>query len=367
MNSFDFAEPSLRREALRRSAFKLLGYVESAFQKLGENRSHHMRVPVGHGAPSLAGFTIEHDVSVDYAQRVASVRNDGVRNLLITQAYHDLSREMARVLGVFHMNWCTIACWASKRAGKTIRGEDLAGQRAIVGVLERVPVARRLADIASEITSTIAVGNREVFEEVAPAFASFLETFRHDRAPDAVKLEAWSERFAKGAPEAGGQDPLRRAFELYHRARFETDLDRQAELVHAANIYVALQEQTRLQARIAAGMPGGSSYLITKVMLTLDVGATVSHRLGYDLPVDAPFGRYLETIEDEELAELIARFDPDPSSTRGTGAHRWDRLEDRMHFIVDLFRLHASDAQLFAAPFTVSEWAGLSRRIAREA
>ena len=339
------------------------------FRKLGANRSHRMRVPVGHGATRLHGFKVEHDVTVDYCHRVAAVRNDRVRNLLITQAYHDISREMARVIGLFHMNWCTIACWASKRAGQTIRGEDVAGQRALVGVLERVPIrAPPSLDVATEITSTaIAVGIRVVFEEVARAFASFLETFGHDNAPDAAKLEAWAERFVVGAPETGGQDPLRRAFELYARARFETDMNKKAEHLHAANIYVALQEQTRLQSRIAAGMPGGSSYLITKIMLTLNVGATVSHRLGYDLPTDAPFGRYLDTIEDRELTELIARFDPEPDSTRGSGAHRWDRLEDRMHFIVDLFRLHASDAQLFAAPFTVSEWAGLSRRLAREA
>jgi hypothetical protein len=342
----------------------LVGHVESVFLRLGRNRSDRLRVPVGHGAAHLHGFVVQHDVTEEYVARVIDVRDHAVRNLLITQAYHDLSREMARVVGLFHMNWCTIACWASKRAGKTIRGEDLQGQRAIMAMLARIPVARRLADVAADIAETIALGNREVFAEVAPPFASYLASFdRRSGGAHAPVLDGWASRFAPGGPESGGQDLLRRAFELYHAACGENDLNMKAEYLHAANIYVALQEQTRLQARIAAGMPGPAAFFITKAMLTLDVGSTVSHRLGFDLPTDAPFGRYLDTIEHPELAELIARFDPDPESTGGTGARRWDRLADRMHFIVDLFRVHASDAQLFAAPFSIGEWTDLARRL----
>src|SRR5262249_34570114 len=165
--------PSSLRLSLR-GLTPLRQRAESMLLRLAENRKSNIRVPVGHGAAHLHGFRIEHDVSEDYVARVIAVHEHAVRNLLITQAYHDLSREMARVVGLFHMNWCTIACWASKRAGKTIRGEDLHGQRTITSLLSRVPLARRLAKVSADIQEAIALGNREVFSEVAPAFASFV-------------------------------------------------------------------------------------------------------------------------------------------------------------------------------------------------
>src|SRR3954469_16635953 len=47
------------------------------------------------------------------------------RNLLITQSYHDLSTELARVLGPENVNWCTFATWASRTAGRFVREEEV--------------------------------------------------------------------------------------------------------------------------------------------------------------------------------------------------------------------------------------------------
>ncbi len=44
-----------------------------------------------------------------------------VRNLQITQCYHELSAVLAgRIAG--EANWCAFATWASRQAGQTIRG-----------------------------------------------------------------------------------------------------------------------------------------------------------------------------------------------------------------------------------------------------
>ena len=48
-----------------------------------------------------------------------------LRNLRITQAYHELSAGLAAWAGEA-ANWCTFATWASRQAGQTIRREDLA-------------------------------------------------------------------------------------------------------------------------------------------------------------------------------------------------------------------------------------------------
>ena len=55
--------------------------------------------------------------------RIAALTDPVLRNLLITQSYHELSRVLADRLG--GANWCTFATWASKQAGQTIRKEDL--------------------------------------------------------------------------------------------------------------------------------------------------------------------------------------------------------------------------------------------------
>ena len=46
-----------------------------------------------------------------------------VRNLLITQRYHDLSRCLRETIGGDDANWSTFATWASKTAGDSIRGD----------------------------------------------------------------------------------------------------------------------------------------------------------------------------------------------------------------------------------------------------
>jgi hypothetical protein len=62
----------------------------------------------------------------DQANRIVALESQPVlRNLLITQCYHDLSCEIARVLGATNANWCTYATWASKTAGRFIRNDEV--------------------------------------------------------------------------------------------------------------------------------------------------------------------------------------------------------------------------------------------------
>src|ERR687890_2640130 len=62
--------------------------------------------------------------SVEEVRRIAAIANPVVRNLEITQCYARLSAAMEQRTGRC-ANWCTFATWASRQAGRTIRGEDI--------------------------------------------------------------------------------------------------------------------------------------------------------------------------------------------------------------------------------------------------
>src|SRR6476660_5043129 len=81
--------------------------------------------------------------------RISSILDPVIRNLQITQCYHELSAAMAERTGL-NANWCTFATWASKQAGQTIRKEDL--ERMFASALGSGPataeVVRRVASAA---------------------------------------------------------------------------------------------------------------------------------------------------------------------------------------------------------------------------
>ena len=63
--------------------------------------------------------------SVADVERISALADPILRNLQITQCYHELSAAMAARTGT-NANWLTFATWASKQVGQTIRKEDLA-------------------------------------------------------------------------------------------------------------------------------------------------------------------------------------------------------------------------------------------------
>jgi hypothetical protein len=56
-------------------------------------------------------------------RRIAAIADPVLRNLEITYCYFRLSDAFTQRTGQC-ANWCTFAVWASKQAGRTIRGED---------------------------------------------------------------------------------------------------------------------------------------------------------------------------------------------------------------------------------------------------
>jgi hypothetical protein len=230
--------------------------------------------------------------------RIAAMDNPVLRNLEVTECYADLSTAMrARTGGA--ADWCTFATWASRQAGRTIRGEDLLdildrrlGSRAWflapIASFNRMLLRKglfqpdtRLGRIVAAIHSpfdaferasaAVALGNLKVFAEIGREFARFMEAVpveAHEDSPECLAFVA----ALKPGPPPDGQDLLRDAFAYYQRQRYETDPGARAAWILLANLKIGFHEQTRLQPQIAAAVDA-------PLVVAADLGARVLHVL----------------------------------------------------------------------------------------
>jgi hypothetical protein len=245
--------------------------------------------------------------------------------------------------------------------------------------------------------SAVAVGNRKVFAEIAPAFALFLEVLGDANPDDAFAL--FLESLRPGDSPAG-QQPLRDAFAAYREALATPDAATRAQLLCYANLLVGLHEQTRLQpeirqalnsafdaevvrrrivARILPGFWRSVRHriaalfgrrpplddlidrllevvqrelreLITANAMTLELPAGVTLRLGRDLTATA--SPALVRVTEARLTALLARLDPALDTPTGSGASDWSELSERLHLIAELFRSRHDWEPLFEAPYS---------------
>jgi hypothetical protein len=214
--------------------------------------------------------------SGDDVRRIAAIANPVIRNLEITHCYSRLAAAFAARSGE-GANWCTYATWASRQAGRTIRGEDVLEQleRSLgerrwllhpIRTLSRRLLRRglfnpetRIGRLTAELhtpfdaferaSHSVARGNLKVFEEIGLEFARYLHECPPDAPADSAPFQRFLDRLRSGDPPAG-QRYLSQAFALYERRRFEGDPKVRAELSVLANLEIGLHEQTRLQPEI---------------------------------------------------------------------------------------------------------------------
>jgi hypothetical protein len=303
-------------------------------------------------------------------RRIAGLSDPVIRNLQITECYSRL----AAGVEADGANWCTFATWASRQAGRTIRGEDLidALRRELgrdaellhpIQSLWRVLLRRGLFNRESpfgrlvwnlhtpfdafELASdAVARGNRKVFAEIGFEFARYLasdfDTFMADlREPE-----------------------LRQAFTRLEQGRTTGD----AALVVLANLEIGLHEQTRLQPEIRAALDAATAseqgamkrvlgWPLQRQLTRLSREAITQCLMSLSLPDTVLFlGRNLEmpmpAMANPDLEALLARYEPVPPAVDDCGARDWSVLEQRMHYIAHLFRGYHEDARLAAPPFT---------------
>jgi hypothetical protein len=325
-------------------------------------------------------------------ERIAGLPDPVIRNLQITECYSRLAAGVESE----GANWCTFATWASKQAGQTIRGEDLLDMLRLelgrdaellhpIDSLWRAILRRGLFDRSSRFgrlvwslhtpfdalplaSDAVARGNRKVFAEIGLQFARYLT----------LEFETFM---------AGLQDPeLRQAFTHLEQGRAVGD----PQLVVLANLEVGLHEQTRLQPEIGEALDApyvtgeelgrqlcgghGPSLVhravgtvvapvqgwmaelareaITHSLMVLSVPGRIL-ALGAHLP--DPYPDVLRDLVNRDLEALIAGYEPVAPAVDDCGAHDWSDLQQRMHYIVHLFRAFHEQADLFDAPFTAAQ------------
>jgi hypothetical protein len=241
--------------------------------------------------------------TIEEVQRIVYIEDPVIRNLQITQCYHELSAVLARRTGMA-ANWCTFATWASKQAGQTIRKEDL--RRLLESRLKSSPSTQQAAESFAVTTGlpeqnqfesqgqlalravnfrsaidrasdAISRGNKKVFEEIGGEFARFYASCLPDLTPDHENLARFCEELRPGEPPEG-QGYLRQAFTHYYQALFEKDVKTRAELILLANIEIGFHEQTRLQPEIAESLDVG---LVTFLQFSRPLFASIFPMSGW--------------------------------------------------------------------------------------
>jgi hypothetical protein len=294
------------------------------------------------------------------------------------------------------------------------------GDRVLVSAPDVFDVAR---DTLARVRTQVADGNRKVFAELAPLFARFLACFTPTpTAPAAGAVggaqldEAAFARFhaelRPGSTESGGQELLRQGFDAYREATRERDPRQRAQWMLLANGLVGLHEQMRLQSNIAAALNApvdvvASEGLIAQLAgvlpaqlrselqallapasaLALRIARAVWQRIATAaaMHISLPYGAQIPLGEDVcvslgqefppdlralslvELRALVARYGAEHAEPGGLGALDWASLDDRMRFILDLFRATQQETDLLSQPFSRGHRLELEARFAAAA
>lgn len=254
-------------------------------------------------------------ITVTQANEIAAMTDPKLRNLRITQGYHDLKIALTRLFGAKNVTWCAYATWASKTAGRFIRGEEVprfvreyldraehvgAGLSSANAALSAVHpdagihpslIAEAIEGVLLDVTNHVGEGNLIVFEELAPLYAAMLDAFAAGPATTTAALDAFlANHFTPGPIDQGGQDYLIEAFRAYHAALGEDDAIRKAELVFYGNALVGYHEQIRLQGPIEGALDA-------PIQDTLIAACTSAHR--------AKLPALLHAVVDEVVAHLV--------------------------------------------------------------
>lgn len=284
------------------------------------------------------------------------------RNQQVSQLFFDLGIELDELLNrqgpPSGANWALWGSHASERAGAFLRGES------------------QVMGIKGTGRNYLHQANGIAMGDIGIPVARFVETFRHDTAPNAEKIQA----FLESLPD----EPLRQVFRSYYQAMWESDPQTKQELVLLGNIAYGGREQARLDPFLnkamqelpgpnwlmgiglgafaaLSGAPSAEAFLTDKLRMRWP---------GFEanLNQDVPRSQNEENLAQNKVRDFHALKNPelktilslwrqtggnphtDPNSMEGTGAEYWGDLPERMHFIAEMVREHLLDPNLYVAP-----------------
>ncbi len=266
--------------------------------------------------------------------------------------------------------------------------------------IERSHLEHLVAEALAQVSKFIANGNTLVYSELAPLFVRFVHAIEAGGAPNADEIDRWLDELA--IPTVQTAHHVRIAFRHYAAAAGTADPTERAQHVLAANVAAVLHEQERLQADIVAALDAGVvdlgaavsrlvhrvvparvrtrierdvhahaaacieriwQHVATRLLMTLTVPGAVL-RLDRDVPPLADGERFplvLREVDMPGLRDLLTQWDATGGTGRGSGAHDWADLHQRMTYIVNLFRSRQQFLSLTVPPFTTAELAWMVR------
>lgn len=217
-----------------------------------------------------------------------------LRNLWITQSYHEFAVGLRDAGAGDDATWCAFAVWASKTAGLTIRGDELPARvrRLLLDVraggtvastvvgrfngrlegvllqkLSRGDLIGLVETVSADVAATIAAGNLLVFAELAPLFTALLDAWTDPAFGSNKPATALDP--VLDAVRANATDPnaMEAVFRLYWQALGEPDDRVGAGLVLAANVAAVAHEQQRLQPAIASALDAAIRDSLQKLII----------------------------------------------------------------------------------------------------
>lgn len=267
----------------------------------------------------------------------------------------------------------------------------------LIREFQRSHLEHLVARAVAQVSAFIANGNSLVYGELAPLFVRLIDYLQRHERP---KLETIDETLDElGVPSTGDHPLVRQAFRHYLIAAGATDAGAtngatRAEHILSANVAAVLHEQQRLQHDIESalniglvdfgddlrGLAHGAlskellrpvihevrvhitphledlwQHVATRLLMTMSVPGETLH-LDRDVPLspgeDHLFPSELEHVREDDLRELLAEWDPTAGTGHGSGARDWAKLDQRMGYIVNLFRSRQQALQLTTPPFT---------------
>ena len=276
------------------------------------------------------------------------------------------------------------------------------GAKDSIEVLRECSVVILVNDVAKRAADAVSRGNKKVFEEIAFEFARFMNDCFHDIDYSQNNIDRFSEGLRPGDPPEG-QEYLRLAFSNYYQSFFETDAKKKMEACFLANLQIGFHEQTRLQPEIAEALNAAMANttqlkdqllttlfknapflakirlffqrlfgrtnlldkaaedLITQIQLHLRTVLTAhlmtltmppGNRLQLGKDLAMVYHDDMKTFTNPALLQLMLRIDPTPNSLKASGASDWANLEERMHFIAELFRCFHMRNEIFEEAFS---------------
>lgn len=301
-------------------------------------------------------------------------------NRAITEAHYRLSQALLDLVGAeAGANFHSWAVWGSKKAGVTIRQEDLdtalrdatraggcCGGCVGVGVAHQLggrwwyPVGWLVGTVSGAMSGRamarwsrrkaarlVLEGNRLVLDDIGRQTARFCARFDTRDKLTLTDLEAFCSTISEPL--------LRQAFLHYGMAAMESDLPLRCEHAYFANLLAILHEHQKLQPYIAMSMPFIVKRCVTKRLMRFEIGG-----LALSVSEDVPplsgmrdFPDVLHNLRLPELRDFLARWEREANALDNSRAIDWSRIEQRMAYIVGLFRRFHTDPSVTACPYSL--------------